>query len=189
MLDEQPRQVARPEPKSIGQSIDAYPIKSPTLDKNQSTLDGRLGALPRRAKRGCFGTTSEARAKAGTLGSCRTLIERYIPRKWRSRRAYWPAIDACSFNPDEHHPIPGGVAAAKGVILSGEFEHGPGIAAPVSQIEVEAMTMSENDRCWPVATQQLLCWRHATSDSLSSQLTKRRGGRGVIAFCKACGDG
>ena len=147
MLDEQPRKVTRPEPKSIGQSIDAYPIKSPTLDKNQSALDGRFGALPRRAKRGCFGTTSEARAKAGALGSCRTPIERYIASKWRSRRAHGPAIDACSFYPDEHHPIPGGVAAAKGVILSGEFEHGSAIAAPVSQIEVDVMTMSENDRC------------------------------------------
>ena len=148
MLDEQPRQMARPEPKPIGQSIDAYPIKSPTLDKNESTFDGRLGALPRGAKRGCFWTTSETRTKAGTLGSCRTPIERYIASKWRSRRAYRPAIDARSLNPDEHHPIPGGVAAAKGVILSGEFEHGPGIAAPVSQIELAAMTMSENDRCW-----------------------------------------
>jgi hypothetical protein len=34
------------------------------------------------------------------------------------------------------------------------------------------MTMSENDRCWTVATQQLLCWRHAISDSLSSRLAK-----------------
>ena len=116
MLDEQARKVTRPEPKSIGQSIDAYPIKSPTLDKNQSALDGRLGALPRRAKRGRFGTTSEARAKAGTLGSCRTPIERYIASKWRSRRADRSAIDARSFNPDEHHTIPGGVAAAKGII-------------------------------------------------------------------------
>ena len=149
MLDEQARQVARTKPKPIGQSIDAYPIKSPTLDKTKGTLDCRLGALPRGAKRGCFGTTSEARTKAGTLGSCRTPIERYIASKWRSRRADRPAVDACSLNPDEHHPIPGGVAAAKGVILSGEFEHGPGIAAPVSQIELAAMTMSENDR-WRV---------------------------------------
>src|SRR5215831_21115803 len=116
MLDEQPRQVARPEPKPFGQSIDACPIKSPTLDEKQSTLDGRLGAPPRGAKRGCFGTTSEARAKAGTLGSCRTPIERYIASKWRSRRAHRPAIDARSLNPDEHHTIPGGVAAAKGII-------------------------------------------------------------------------
>src|SRR5215470_9365539 len=116
MLDEQARKVTRPEPKSIGQSIDAYPIKSPTLNKNQSTLDGRLGALPRGAKRGCFGTTSEARAKAGTLGSCRTPIERYIASKWRSRRAHRPAVDSRSLNPDEHHTIPGGVAAAKGMI-------------------------------------------------------------------------
>jgi hypothetical protein len=189
MLDEQPRKVTRPEPKSIGQSIDAYPIKSSTLDENQSTLDGRLGALPRGAKRGCFWTTSETRTKAGTLGGCRTPIERYIASEWRSCRADRPAVDACSFNPDEHHPIPGGVAAAKGVILSGEFEHGAGIAAPVSQIEVDVMTMSENDRCRTAATQQLLCWRHAISDSLSSRLTKRRGGSGVIAFFKVCGDG
>ena len=147
MLDEQPRKVTRPEPKSIGQSIDAYPIKSSTLDENQSTLDGRLGALPRGAKRGCFGTTSETRTKAGTLGSCRTPIERYIASTWRSRWAHRPAIDARSLNRNEHHPIPRGVAAAKGVILSGEFEHGAGIAAPVSQIEVDVMTMSENDRC------------------------------------------
>src|SRR5262245_30651764 len=146
MFDEQARKVARPEPKSIGQSIDAYSIKSPTLDKNQSALDGRLGALPRRAKRRCFGTTSEARAKAGTLGSCRTPIERYNASKWRSRRAHRPAIDARSLNPDEHHPIPGGVAAAKGIIQSGEVEHGPAIAALVSQIELATMTMSENDR-------------------------------------------
>jgi len=189
MLDEQARKVTRPEPKSIGQSIDAYPIKSPTLDKNQSTLDGRLGALPRGAKRGCFGTTSETRTKAGTLGSCRTPIERYIASKWRSRRAHGPAIDACSFYPDEHHPIPGGVAAEKGIIQSGEVEHGVAIAALVSQIEVDVMTMSENDRCRTAATQQLLCWRHAISDSLSSRLTKRRGGSGVIAFFKVCGDG
>src|SRR6516165_8753834 len=116
MFDEQARKVARAEPKSIGQSIDAYPIKSPTLDKNQSTLDGRLGALPRGAKRGCFGTTSETRTKAGTLGSCRTPIERYIASKWRSRRAHGPAIDSGSLNPDEYHTIPSRVAAAKGII-------------------------------------------------------------------------
>ena len=146
MLDEQARKVARPEPKSIGQSIDAYPIKCPTLDKNQSTLDGRLGALPRRAKRGCFGTTSEARAKAVTLSSCRTAIELHIARKWRSRRAYGSAVDARSLNTDEHHPIECWVAAAKGVVQSGEVEHGPAIAAVASQIEFDAMTMSENDR-------------------------------------------
>src|SRR6516225_9979849 len=91
MLDEQARKVARPEPKSIGQSIDAYPVKGPILDKNQSTLDGSLGAIPRRAKRGRFGTTSEARAKAGTLGSCCTPIERYIASKWRSRTNTTPS--------------------------------------------------------------------------------------------------
>src|SRR5262249_3293424 len=94
-------------------------------------------------------------AKAGTLGSCRTPIERYIASKWGSRRAHRPAIDARSLNPDKYHPIPGGVAAAKGIIQSGEVEHGPAIAALVSQIECAATTMSENDRCWTVATQQL----------------------------------
>ena len=147
--------MAHPEPKRFGQSIDAFPIKSPTLDQKQCTFDGRLGAPPRRAKRGRFGTTSEARPKAGTLGSCRTPIERYIASKWRSRRADRSAIDARSFNPDEHHTIPGGVAAAKGIIESGEVDHGPAIAAPVSKIELPAMTKSENDRCWTVATQQL----------------------------------
>ena len=116
MLDEQARKVTRPEPKSIGQSIDAYPVKGPILDKNQSTLDGSLGAIPRRAKRGRFGTTSEARAKAGTLGSCCTPIERYIASKWRSRRAHRPAVDSGSLNPDEYHTIPSRVAAAKGII-------------------------------------------------------------------------
>lgn len=146
MLHEQSRQVARPEPKPIGQSIDACPIKSSTLDKNQGTFDGRLGALPRGAKRGCFGTTSEARTKAGTLGSCCAPIERYIASKWRSRRADRPAIDARSLNSDEHHPIPGGVAAAKAIIQSSEVEHGSAIADLASQIEFAAMTMSENDR-------------------------------------------
>ena len=63
------------------------------------------------------------------------------------KRNVWTEVLPGRFNPHEHHPIPGGVAAAKGVILSGEFEHGSAIAAPVSQIEVDVMTMSENDRC------------------------------------------
>ena len=66
MLDKQAREVAHSDPKAIGQSMDANPIKDPALDKNQGALDGGLGSLPRGAKRGCFGTTSEARTKAGT---------------------------------------------------------------------------------------------------------------------------
>ena len=146
MLDKQAREVPRPEPKPLGQLIDAYPIKGPALDKNQSALDGRLGSLPRRAKRRCFGTTSEARAKALTLSGCRTAIELYIAGKWGSRRADGSAVDARSLNPDEHHPIECWVAAAKGIIQSGEVEHGPAIAAAASQIEFDATTMSENDR-------------------------------------------
>src|SRR5215470_4255948 len=149
MLDEQAREVARTEPKPTGQLIDAYSVKGPILDKHQSALDGCLRSLPRGAKRGRFGTTSEARAKAGTLGSCRTAIELHIASKWRSRRADGSAVNARCLNPNEHHPIPGGVAAAKGIIQSGEVEHGPAIAALVSQIEFAAMTMSENDR-WRV---------------------------------------
>ena len=41
------------------------------------------------------------------------------------KRNVWTEVLPGRFNPHEHHPIPGGVAAAKGVILSGEFEHGP----------------------------------------------------------------
>jgi hypothetical protein len=126
--------------------IDAHSIKGPILDKNQSALDGCLGSLPRRAKRGCFGTTSQARAKAVTFGCCRAAIELHIAGKWRSRRADGSAVDARSLNPDEHHPIEGRVAAAKGIIQSGEVEHGPAIAATASQIEFDARTMSENDR-------------------------------------------
>ena len=146
MLDKQAREVPRPEPKPIGQLIDVYPIKGPALDKNQSALDGRLGSLPRGTKWGCFRTTSEARAKAVTLSSCRAAIEPHIASKWRSRRADRSAVDARSLNPHEHHPIECWVAAAKGLIQSGEVVHGPAIAAVASQIEFDAMTMSENDR-------------------------------------------
>jgi hypothetical protein len=112
MLDKQAREVARTEPKPIGQFIHAYPIKGPTFDKNQSALDGRLGSLPRWAKRSCFGTTSEARPKALTLSGCRTAIELYIAGEWRSCRADGSAVDARSLNPDEHHSIECWVAAA-----------------------------------------------------------------------------
>jgi hypothetical protein len=132
MLDKQAREVARADPKLTGKLIDAYSVKGPILDKHQSALDGCLRSLPRGAKRGRFGTTSEARAKTVTFGCCRTAIELHIASKWRSRRAHRPAIDACSLNPNEHHPIPGGVAAAKGIIQSGEVKHGLAIAALVS---------------------------------------------------------
>ena len=116
MLDKQAREVARTEPKPIGQLVHACPIKGPVLDKNQSALDGRLGSLPRGTKWGCFRTTSEARAKAVTLSSCRAAIEPHIASKWRSRRAHRPAVDSGSLNPDEYHTIPSRVAAAKGII-------------------------------------------------------------------------
>src|SRR5262249_21970013 len=149
MLDKQPCEVARADPKAIGQLMDANPVKDPALDKNQGALDGCLGSFPRGAERRRFGTTSKARAKSVTLSSCRTAIELHIARKWRSRRADGSAVDARSLNPHEHHTIECWVAPAKGIIQSGEVEHGPAIPTFASQIEFDEMTRSENDR-WRV---------------------------------------
>lgn len=128
MLSEQPRQVARPDPDPTGKLVDIAPIERAGLDQAERTLDRGTCTLPGGTERRCSGPASETGPEAGLLRGCGTAIEPDVTGQRCSRRTYRATVNACRFDRDEHHAVPGGVSAFEGLILRSEFEHATAMA-------------------------------------------------------------
>ncbi|MDA9533578.1 hypothetical protein ACM42_34905 [Bradyrhizobium sp. CCBAU 25338] len=124
MLGEQTCQVACADSQPFSQPLHAAAIELPLLDEGQRAFDGRSGAFPCRTERRCFRAASQARTEAGVLGRGRATIKRHVAGEWRARRADGTTIDARCSHRDEYHAVQRCVAAAEGIVVGVEVEHG-----------------------------------------------------------------
>jgi hypothetical protein len=110
MVGKQPRQVARTNPKFLGQRGNIIPVQSSGLDECQGPLDGRPRTFPGGTERRGLGPATQTGAKPGPFRGGRAWIEHDIACERGASRAHRTTIDPGCLDGDEDDTVKGRIA-------------------------------------------------------------------------------
>ena len=100
----EPAEMSRADAQSLSKMLDAAVVESTVRNQAQSSLECLPGAVPRRRKGRCLGSTPETGAKTGRLGGGGGRKERHIRGLGRANGTHWTAIDSGRLDPGENRP-------------------------------------------------------------------------------------
>lgn len=95
---EEPGQMSRTDPETIGQSLDTAVIKCTVRDEPERTFDSRACSLPCRRERSSLGPAPQTRSETRKFGRRCRRIEHYVGRLGRAHRTDRAAVDTCRAN-------------------------------------------------------------------------------------------
>jgi hypothetical protein len=95
---EEPGQMSRTDPETIGQSLDTAVIKCTVRDEPERTFDSGACSLPCRRERSSLRPAPQTRSETRKFGRRRRRIEHYVGRLGRAHRTDRAAVDTCRAN-------------------------------------------------------------------------------------------
>src|SRR3954471_23984054 len=95
---EEPGQMSRADPETIGQSLDTAVIKCTVRDEPERTFDSGACSLPCRRERSSLRPAPQTRSETRKLGRRCRRIEHYVGRLGRAHRTDRAAVDTCRAN-------------------------------------------------------------------------------------------
>jgi hypothetical protein len=95
---EEPGQMSRTDPETIGQSLDTAVIKCTVRDEPERTFDSGACSLPCRRERSSLGPAPQTRSETRKFGRRCRRIEHYVGRLGRAHRTDRAAVDTCRAN-------------------------------------------------------------------------------------------
>src|SRR6202040_515002 len=95
---EEPGQMSRTDPETIGQSLDTAVIKCTVRDEPERTFDSGACSLPCRRERSSLWPAPQTRSETRKFGRRCRRIEYYVGRLGRAHRTDRAAVDTCRAN-------------------------------------------------------------------------------------------
>ena len=95
---EEPGQMSRTNPETIGQSLDTAVIKCAVRDEPERTFDSGACSLPCRRERSSLRPAPQTRSETRKFGRRCRRIEHYVGRISRAHRTDRAAVDTCRAN-------------------------------------------------------------------------------------------
>ena len=95
---EEPGQMSRTDPETIGQSLDTAVIKCTVRDEPERTFDSGACSLPCRRERSSLRPAPQTRSETRKFGRRCRRIEHYVGRLGRAHRTDRAAVDTCRAN-------------------------------------------------------------------------------------------